>query len=343
MHTIKIKSTDIHGVCGEAGREVKSKVGEPKEDLSYLNYNLAPINNRKQTAEELREYIREKFGITKIRKDAVLGLSTIITMPADFPKEYSEAFFQAAYQALTEEFCQGKEDRVLQAYVHLDEKTPHMHFVSIPIIEKEGELRLSAKDLLNRNFLKRLHPDIEKKMSNFLNYEVKLYNEELCKEREDKRKKGDHSLDCVGLEQYKGLKEYEGKIETYKHKIIMSDKQLQTQRNIINKHEETITGKHKEIEELEHKIENLSNETKKTKKAHDDTIKEIKTNPAFKIPNLILKIVDRIRKLEKIFKKIDEYEQNKIITPEEIEYMKNTKQELEKAVNILEQEDEYER
>ena len=65
-------------------------------------------------------------------------------------------FFAEAAKYLTE--FVGKEN-VVSAMVHLDEKTPHMHFLHVPVTP-DG--RLCAKDIYTKNTLKKLQDELPK-------------------------------------------------------------------------------------------------------------------------------------------------------------------------------------
>ena len=206
MHLMKCKASDIKNVLEEAAREHQSKVGTIDQTRTHLNYNLAPEDNRIHSADEMKQHIKELGVSRKIRSDAVLCYSTIIDIPKDYTGDTAE-FFYSAYNALKQELCNGHEEYVLQAYVHLDEKTPHMHFASVPIIEKDGKRKLSAKDITGtKTFLRSFHPHIEQAMSEDLGREVHLYDPEKVEERQQARAKGDRSKDYKTLEEYKADK-----------------------------------------------------------------------------------------------------------------------------------------
>lgn len=211
MHLMKLHSHDVRPVLAEARREHKSKVGSIDPARTHLNYNLncTPGKGVLRTADDFRTYIKELGVSRKIKADAVLCYSTVITMPKDYEGD-SEAFFKTAYKALRHELCHDRDDLVVQAEVHLDEETPHMHFASIPIVEKDGKVKLSAKDITgNKSFLLHFHPNIERYISQRLGVPVHLYDADKCDERRQAREQGDRSKDYETIEEYKGRKEKE--------------------------------------------------------------------------------------------------------------------------------------
>ncbi|WP_162781538.1 MobV family relaxase, partial [Staphylococcus aureus] len=113
---------------------------------THLNYDL--VNDRKQNFNDLidEKIERNYTGKRKIRKDAVKHIDGMITSDNKFFSNQTPAdtkrFFEHAKEFLEQEY--GK-DNLLYATVHMDEKTPHMHFGIVPIT-KDG--RLSAKDVV---------------------------------------------------------------------------------------------------------------------------------------------------------------------------------------------------
>ncbi|MBJ6275969.1 plasmid recombination protein, partial [Staphylococcus aureus] len=82
----------------------------------------------------------------KIRTDAVKHIDGLITSDNEFfnnqTPEDTKRFFEHAKEFLEQEY--GK-DNLLYATVHMDEKTPHMHYGVVPITD-DG--RLSAKEVV---------------------------------------------------------------------------------------------------------------------------------------------------------------------------------------------------
>ncbi len=144
----KIKSgTNTTGIQKHVQRE---NINYENEDIdhskTHLNYDL--VNDRKQNFNNLiDEKIEQNYtGKRKIRKDAVKHIDGMITSDNKFFSNQTPAdtkrFFEHAKEFLEQEY--GK-DNLLYATVHMDEKTPHMHFGIVPIT-KDG--RLSAKDVV---------------------------------------------------------------------------------------------------------------------------------------------------------------------------------------------------
>ncbi|MCD0778462.1 plasmid recombination protein, partial [Staphylococcus aureus] len=113
---------------------------------THLNYDLVN-DNKKNFNNLIDEKIEQNYtGKRKIRTDAVKHIDGLITSDKEFfdnqTPEDTKQFFEHAKEFLEQEY--GK-DNLLYATVHMDEKTPHMHYGVVPITD-DG--RLSAKEVV---------------------------------------------------------------------------------------------------------------------------------------------------------------------------------------------------
>lgn len=200
-------------------RENTEKRDRIDKERTYLNYNLCDIEDPIKRNKELIEMVKNQGG--RIRKDSVYMCSLIITLPKDFPrnKTLQEQFFKSAKRHLDK--IHGKEN-CLSCWIHLDEAQPHMHYRFCPIkYDKEkNKYKLCAKEILNRNFLKSFHKDLEKEMEEELGFKVSVLNgatkdghkeiEELIEISEQQKKNReiiDKDSDLILAEQKKMLDE----------------------------------------------------------------------------------------------------------------------------------------
>lgn len=116
----------------------------------------------RQTLRDATAAHKETAG-RKPKSNAVGLVSTVVTLPYDWPSDRDPAaFFKAAYQALEEYYeVNGVDSAALPAAVHVDETTPHMHHVKVPV--KDG--RIDANSVLNRAFYKGMHPFVQKRVT----------------------------------------------------------------------------------------------------------------------------------------------------------------------------------
>uniref|UniRef100_UPI001EFA927D MobV family relaxase n=2 Tax=unclassified Mammaliicoccus TaxID=2803851 RepID=UPI001EFA927D len=144
----KVKTgTNTTGIQKHVQRENNNYENEDIDhSKTYLNYDL--VNANKQNFNNLiDEKIEQNYtGKRKIRTDAIKHIDGLITSDNDFfdnqTPEDTKQFFEYAKEFLEQEYG---EDNLLYATVHMDEKTPHMHYGVVPITD-DG--RLSAKEVV---------------------------------------------------------------------------------------------------------------------------------------------------------------------------------------------------
>ena len=133
-------------------------------EQSHLNYDLVNdnlIDYNLAIDKKIEENYTSK---RKIRTDAVKHIDGLITSDSEFfnnqaPEDIKQ-FFEHAKIFLEEEY--GK-DNLLYATVHLDEKTPHMHYGVVPITT-DG--RLSAKEVVGN---KKALTEFQDRFNEYLN------------------------------------------------------------------------------------------------------------------------------------------------------------------------------
>lgn len=130
----------------EAGREYTYKNADPNRKDLNRNYNF-PKYSKIPLHQAIKKRIEDGYtGEKAIRKDAVRYLSIVMTgthenMEEIFAdKEKKEKWLKANYKYAVQEF--GKEN-ILRFSLHMDEKTPHIHLVVVPLT---ADGRLSAKE-----------------------------------------------------------------------------------------------------------------------------------------------------------------------------------------------------
>lgn len=136
---------------------------------THLNYNLAQTGNQ-------NELLSERLSQVKClkRKDVnVLG-SWVVTLPKDYQGE-EKAFFKATYDFLETKY--GKKN-VISAYVHKDEKQPHLHFAFVPVVlDKNKNIeKVSAKECVTKLDLISFHTDLQNYLEKTLGQEVHILN-----------------------------------------------------------------------------------------------------------------------------------------------------------------------
>lgn len=161
----------------EKGEPIKYSNQSIDLSRSHLNYNLAP--KRKSQYGFIMDRCKGVHCLK--RKDVNLMCSCIITAPKDLPEEEYDLFFQSAYDFLEARYGEKNAENVVSAYVHMDEGTPHLHFAFVPVFyDKSKECwTVSAKNVVNRQDLKTLHPDLERHLKKMMGHDVHVLTGEL--------------------------------------------------------------------------------------------------------------------------------------------------------------------
>lgn len=155
----------IGHLCAHYERSVAvGHYGNEDIDQSRLHedgVNLAP--DRGKQTDYIKKKIAEVMDGRTLRKDAVRMVCWIVDAPPNLPKEKEPEFFQAAYDFMLDRYgCKSGmgEDCVVSAYIHRSESTPHLHFAFIPVLERNGQRRMCAKEVVGRSDLVSFHKDL---------------------------------------------------------------------------------------------------------------------------------------------------------------------------------------
>jgi len=160
-HVQKFTRGNLNGLSIHLDRKTDHHSNEEIDPTkTYLNVDLCQREG--DTLSRLNDRLKEVYCMK--RDDVKVGCSWIVTLPKHL-KEQTEsdqqAFFEKTYAFLSERY--GGEKNVLSAQVHLDETTPHLHFVFMPVVwdEKKQREKVSAKEVLNRNDLQKFHGELD--------------------------------------------------------------------------------------------------------------------------------------------------------------------------------------
>ena len=293
VHMMKLKGSALGGIQSHNQREHESR---KNKDIDYERsiHNRDLINPQDINYQQAVKQRIEQLDLKKaVRKDAVVLCNFIISSDSDFFKGLGEKYYldqcneQETYamglQEPTEfeyldesvqqeyiregsreffdratEFFKERygEENVLNATIHYDEATPHMHLGLIPV--KDG--RLSAKSLFTPIELKQLQTDFAKEVGdtfglergqegskathlNELDYKLKVRGEQLEHLEQERTKL---SLECS--DSFKTLQNTKEELES------------------LTNHKSTLKT---QIESLENRCENLKSDIQAL-----DTIKQ---------------------------------------------------------------------
>ncbi len=163
MRCEKRKMQACGGIHAENNRDAEKQKEFVASDIDWErtpdNVFFVKSDNFKADIEkELHDY-----GIDKWRKDAVTFIDGLYTASPEFFERKTNKQISDYFQSCLEYHKDTYGDHIINAVVHLDEATPHMHVVSVPIVAKAPKVelddngipkpqnksyKLSAKDLM---------------------------------------------------------------------------------------------------------------------------------------------------------------------------------------------------
>ncbi len=156
------------------------------DERTMFNYHL-----KKGTPEDVGKRLSEIFYLQR-KNQTVLG-EMVVTLPKDVKKEDERNFFTAVYDFYCQDFG---EKNIINAVVHKDENTPHIHIDFVPVVtgkynpesrgvkeleewkKEHGEIieRLCCKELITRDYLGKMHERLSKFIDQQLGYHVSVLN-----------------------------------------------------------------------------------------------------------------------------------------------------------------------
>jgi hypothetical protein len=139
---LRLKKLTGSGIMGKAARHNRRVIqaelgtsGPIDATRSHLNITLMGPS----TADEVAQLAKAKMmavGLTKTRKNAVMGVELVFSLPTDHPHDVI-AYFTACAKWAGAEF--GGLDNIISVDIHRDEAQDHAHVLLIPLFD--GRLR----------------------------------------------------------------------------------------------------------------------------------------------------------------------------------------------------------
>ena len=143
IRNTKYKRENLKGIFRHNKRRNKNYSNENiDKEKSYLNYSL---KSPQYSYEKEFDKIREKYNLKgQIKTVSNIACEYIITSDHDYferiGEEETKRFFEIAYKFVSE-YKELGEQYIMSAKVHMDEQTPHMHLVFLPVVhttDKKG-------------------------------------------------------------------------------------------------------------------------------------------------------------------------------------------------------------
>lgn len=259
VHMMKIKSGAVGGIQSHNNREHEPKTN-PDVDMSrsHENYDLVPCDNYQRA---IKEKIADLVVSQKaVRKDAVVACNFIITSDNETMSNLGEncrTFFEDTVKWFADRYGS---DRILNATVHMDEHTPHLHLGIVPITE-DG--KLSAKALFTKTELKSIQTEFARDVGSKYGLERGVEGSERTHLSETRYKLETAFTEYVNLvgEVYvhqQALEDIQQDIEKASERLSEATERLEAVTEDISLMESKKTALKGEIEDLERKGSVLS-------------------------------------------------------------------------------------
>lgn len=155
----------IYGLQIEANRTLADHESGRDFDSSDIDWSKTKDNiHIIHTANWNKEVTRQikQFGL-KERKDSVVLLDALYTASPEWFSTHTRRemleYFRDCLNFHVREYCGGDKSLLINAVIHLDEATPHMAVISLPIVTDEKGAHLSAKIIMGNRDDYRLRQD----------------------------------------------------------------------------------------------------------------------------------------------------------------------------------------
>jgi hypothetical protein len=135
---LRIKRLKGGGIIASAARHNRRVIQAEKGTSGSIDPARSHLNETLQgppTADDVAQLAKDMMraaGITKLRKDAVLGLEIVFSLPIDHQLDDRAFFTDCATWAATQF---GGTKNILSVDIHRDEAAPHCHVLMLPLLD----------------------------------------------------------------------------------------------------------------------------------------------------------------------------------------------------------------
>jgi flagellar biosynthesis GTPase FlhF len=144
-------------------------------DAARTPFNRILVGSKDLTGDIKK--VLKKFGVKPKRHDAVVLRERVVSASKEFfGDDWKDHLKDPVWRgklsdwiAANVDYFEDKYgDKLVQVVLHLDEETPHMHILTVPIVEKDNTFILSAKaEVPDKKVLKELQTEYAEKMKPF--------------------------------------------------------------------------------------------------------------------------------------------------------------------------------
>lgn len=265
-HVAKYTNTQTGHLLNHYNRKNEKDCNRSNEDIDKTrtkeNYNLM---EREETPQEIyKNRLGELYNLG--RADVKTMFDWVITLPKDYQGDSREFFIH------TTDFLNNRygAENCVGAFVHMDEKQPHMHYSFIPATEDknpnhEQQEKVCAKEVLTRNDLTTFHDDLQRYLRERMpDREINIING-ITKEQGRNMSVKEIKLQAKAerlkekekevSEREERLTRKEEKLKEQKKQNLERQKELDKQKRELQQKEKSLTSKERDLSDREKDIE----------------------------------------------------------------------------------------
>jgi len=156
VRNVKMTRVQAQGICIHNDRKAKNHSNKEIDTTkTYLNYYIKKIE-----LNYIKEFdkLKDKYDLKgQIRSNSIIMCEMVFTSDKEFFNKIGEKETKRYFDECYKFMCNYKnlgEKNIISAVVHLDEETPHMHLVYIPVIHTKDKNGNSIDKVCCRDFWK---------------------------------------------------------------------------------------------------------------------------------------------------------------------------------------------
>lgn len=314
----KIKRCDLHN-----NRKYKNNRNE-EIDLSLSKYNIT-IAGTKNITTDIKEFYKKEFAeatynynkkqpderrkivdyLEKMDKDSKSNIATEFIFQIGDKEDWENKnledkkktveIFKKAIPILEE-----KGIKTVNASLHIDETSPHLHLIAVPIIvnQKRGlEKQVSQNKVITKEIIKEIRSKVEKSF-------IEEYNRIYGTSKELKR--GTEIEEHLQVQDYKNIKKILEVAKGYGDKLQLKEK-LENKTNQLTNELTKLDNENKEKLKRKNELENSINNIDKENQTYKETLEKNKKN----LETSVSGITSEIKELESKFKEVKKIKEDK--------------------------------
>lgn len=224
-HAEKFTKGAVFGIANHIERKTENHSNE-EIDSSRTKDNYSLLSDESDLISRLNNRLEEVHVYN--RKDVNVMVNWVVTLPNELreaTEEDKRAFFSNTHDFLVNRY--GGLKNVVSSEVHVDEKTPHLHFSFVPVVfdEKRQQERVQANKVIDRKELKVFHDEL---------------HEYLVKKIPGIYQEGILNGNTIGLDKVEDIKKLDKKIKEAKQERQETLKEVTAYKNPVKQFDEII-------------------------------------------------------------------------------------------------------